>query len=50
MTFAEFWPDYVRAHGKPATRVVHCVGTIIGWMLVGANETVKHRETHGNRQ
>jgi hypothetical protein len=35
MTFAEFWPAYVRAHSKPATRAVHCVGTIAGWMLVG---------------
>ena len=35
MTFAEFWPDYVRAHSKPATRVVHCVGMLLGWMLLG---------------
>jgi hypothetical protein len=36
MAFADFWPEYVRAHSKPATRVVHCVGTILGWMLLGA--------------
>ena len=36
MTFAEFWPDYVRAHSKPATRVVHCLGTMLGWVLLGA--------------
>jgi hypothetical protein len=36
MTFAEFWPEYVRAHSKPATRLVHLVGTLAGWMLVGA--------------
>ncbi len=35
MTFVEFWPEYVRAHSKPATRAVHCVATIAGWMLVG---------------
>ena len=36
MTFREFWPEYVRAHKKPATRAVHCVATIAGWMLLGA--------------
>lgn len=36
MTFAEFWPEYVRAHGRPATRVVHTIGTLLGWMLLGA--------------
>jgi hypothetical protein len=35
VTFADFWPEYVRAHTKPATRLVHCVGTIVGWMLLG---------------
>jgi hypothetical protein len=42
MTFADFWPVYVRAHSKPATRAVHCVGTIAGWMLVGG-AIVAHR-------
>src|SRR6266446_4757838 len=36
MKFAEFWPVYVRAHSRPATRAVHLVGTLAGWMLVGA--------------
>jgi hypothetical protein len=36
MSFAEFWPIYVRAHSRPATRVVHLIGTLGGWMLVGA--------------
>ena len=36
MTFAEFWPEYVRAHSRPATRVVHTLGTLGAWMLLGA--------------
>ena len=36
MTFAEFWPGYVRAHSRPATRVVHTIGTLAGWTLLGA--------------
>lgn len=35
VTFADFWPAYVRAHNRPATRAVHCVGTIAGWLLLG---------------
>jgi len=35
VTFAEFWPAYVRMHSKSTTQVVHCVGTILGWMLLG---------------
>jgi hypothetical protein len=36
MTFAEFWPVYVRAHSRRATRVLHLIGTMAGWMLLGA--------------
>ncbi len=36
MTFAEFWPVYVRAHSRPGTRLAHLMGTLGGWMLVGA--------------
>jgi hypothetical protein len=36
VTFTDFWPEYVRAHTQPTTRVVHCIGTLAGWMLVGA--------------
>ena len=36
MTFEDFWPDYVRAHSKPVTQLIHCMGTILGWVLLGA--------------
>ena len=33
-SFAEFWPHYVLAHRHPATRAFHCVGTLVGWLLL----------------
>ena len=36
MTFAEFWPEYVCAHSRAATRIVHAIGTLAGWMILGA--------------
>ena len=29
-TFKEFWPIYLRAHQKPATRLCHYVATVVG--------------------
>ncbi len=34
VTFAEFWPVYVRAHSQPATRVFHLAGTLLGWAML----------------
>ena len=30
MTFEEFLPEYLAAHSKPATRVIHAAGTLAG--------------------
>ena len=36
MTFQEFWPEYVRAHSQSSTRILHCIGTLLGWITLGA--------------
>lgn len=36
MTFAEFWPVYVRAHSRRSTRWMHCAGTLAGWAILAA--------------
>ena len=34
-SFSEFWPHYVAEHSKPATRLLHLIGTFIALGLVG---------------
>ena len=35
-SFQEFWPLYVRAHSEETTRLMHCVGTLLGWGILVA--------------
>ena len=33
-TFADFWPHYLSEHSKAATRVMHCLGTLVAMAVV----------------
>ena len=34
MTYAEFWPRYLRAHADPRTKALHFVGSCIAVLLL----------------
>src|SRR4029077_4754495 len=33
--FADFWPDYVRAHSRERTRVLHAIGSVLSIVMLG---------------
>jgi len=35
VSFADFWPYYVRAHSQPRTRLLHAIGSILAIIFVG---------------
>jgi hypothetical protein len=35
-TFAEFWPFYVKEHSRPATRLLHFLGSSLAIVIVAA--------------
>src|SRR6476469_3973523 len=34
-SFADFWPDYVRAHSRERTRVLHAIGSVLAVVMLG---------------
>lgn len=35
MRFAEFWPQYVRAHSRQRTRLLHAIGSVLAVVTLG---------------
>ncbi|MEA2325639.1 MAG: hypothetical protein QOE68_598 [Thermoanaerobaculia bacterium] len=33
--FADFWPNYVRAHAKQQTRLLHAIGSVLAVVVAG---------------
>ncbi|MBS2016451.1 MAG: DUF962 domain-containing protein [Deltaproteobacteria bacterium] len=42
-TFEEFWPYYVKEHSKPATRIMHFVGTTAAMACFAGGVLTKRR-------
>jgi hypothetical protein len=41
-SFAEFWPHYLREHGKPATRALHYAGTTLTFAVIAYAAVTGH--------